>query len=82
MGWEYCMGKEKSVGCGRLGTREWRLENGNLAGSTVLQPRGLITPSSHYHITLLNMHSGRGASHLFPRCSFSTTLKAITSENE
>ena len=42
----------------------------------------LITPLSHHPIILLKMHSGRGASHLFPRCSFSTTHVAITSENE
>jgi hypothetical protein len=36
----------------------------------------------HHPITLLLMRSGRLASHLFPRCSFSTALKAIPSENE
>ena len=46
------------------------------------QPLSEEAAIPHHQFILLIMRSGRLASHLFPRCSFSTTLKAITSENE
>jgi hypothetical protein len=59
---------------------EWRVENGYLAGSLVVQRRGVITPSSHHPITLLKMHSGRRASHLFPRLSGTREARLGTRE--